>query len=320
MPNPTARDLHVDGVRSEISVDYSNDRDFLAGDAIAPILSVDKRSDKYAIWNKADSMRLQMGKVATGSPSPVMERSVTTGSYECEHYKGKTFIADEERANSKGEFELEQANIKFVNDQALMQREKLIADAFFVTSVWDNDVTPGTKWSAGSSTPIADIRLGCRTIQRNTGFWPTHLIVGAAVEDALLDNSDTVARISGGARPGEPAVVQLEQLAALVKLKGVVCGASVYNSASAGAAAVMAPLYDEHAALLVYRPDAPSKFSPAAAYTMSWKEFDDVSAEAASIHTWFTDDPDGEWFRGQLCIDPVAVSTASGYFFSAATS
>jgi hypothetical protein len=320
MPNPTARDLHVDGVRSEISVDYSNDRQFLAGDAIAPILSVDKRSDKYGIWNKADSMRIQMGKVATGSPSPIMERSVSTGSYECEHYKGKTFIADEERANAKGEFELEQANVKFVNDQALLQREKLIADAFFVTGVWDTDKVVTTKWSAGSSTPYQDLRVGCRAIQAATGFWPTDLILGADVEDTLLDHADTIARVSGGARPGDPAIVTLDQIAAILKLKRVTSAAAVYNSASAGVTASMATLYDTNAALLVYRPDTPSKFSPAAAYTFSWQEFDNVSAEAAAIKSWRTDDPDGEWFRGQMCIDPKVVSTASGYFFSAATS
>lgn len=320
MPGPTVNDLHVDSVRSEMSVGFANDRKFYAGDAIAPIMSVDKRSDKYAIWDKADQMRIQFRQVATGDPAPLMTMSVSKSDYYCLHYKGKTFIADEERSNSKGEFELEQANIRFVNEQALLQREKLIADSLFVTGKWGTDSTPGTKWSAGSATPLADLETGMSAVQAAIGMEPTDLILGEDVWKTLKHHSDMTGRITGGSTTDNPARVMPEHLAALIGVKRVTIAAAVYNTASAGASASMGRLYATNDALLVYRPDTPSKFVPSGAYTMSWAEFDNVTAEAAAIKTWRTDDPDGEMFRGQMALDPKLVTSSAGYFFSAATS
>jgi hypothetical protein len=320
MPSPTINDVHIDSLRSELSVAYWNDRKFFAGDAIAPIVKVDKKSDLYAVWDRADTMRIQFGLVAEGDSSPIIEMNMSTESYRCKAYKGKVFISDEKRANADSELKLDEAHVRLVNEQALLKREKLIADAFWATSKWGTDSTPSTKWSASSSTPIEDLRVGCRKIQSETGFWPTDLILGADVEDTLLDHSDIIDRISGGARPGDPAVVELEQLAAILKLKRVTSAAATYNSASAGATAVMAPLYDTNDALLVYRPDSPEMFTPSAAYTFSWAEFDDVSEGGAAIKSWRDDDPDGEWMRGQLNLDPKITASAAGYFFNEATS
>ena len=319
MPSPTVNELHVDGVRTELSIAYMNERQFLAADAIAPLVTVNKQSDLYAKWSRADFMRRQMGLVADNAPSPIMSMGVATENYFCKTYRGKYFVSDQQRSNASNEFELDKAAVAFVTHQALLEREAAVAAALFTTGVWGTDSTPGTKWSAASSDPYGDLRTGCRAIQSATGFWPTDLVVGADVADTLLDHADTLDRIKGGATNGDPASVKLEQIAAELGLKRVTTAAATNNTASAGATVAMAPMYDTNDALLIYRPDTASTFAPSGAYTFSWAEFDDVKDGAAAIKTWRDDDPDGEWFRAQMSLAPKVTASEAGYFFDEAT-
>lgn len=319
MPNPTINDVHVDSVRTEMSIAYMNQREFLAADAIAPILVVNKQSDLYAKYSRADFMRRQMGKVADSSSSPVMEFGIATEAYYCQTYRGKAFLSDQKRSNATNEFELDKAYVEFVTHQALLEREAIVAANFWTTGVWGTDSTPGTKWSAASSDPYGDLRTGCRTIQQAIGHWPTDLIVGADVADELLDHADTLDRIKYSGTNQDPAKVSLEQIAAILGLKRVTVAAAVNNTASAGATASMSPLYDTNDALLIYRPDTPSQFAPSGAYTFSWSPYDEVKNGAASIKTWRDDDPDGEWFRASMSFDPKVTASEAGYFFNEAT-
>jgi hypothetical protein len=320
MPNPTSSDLHVDGVRQELSIAYVNDRNFLAGDAIAPIVNVDKQSDLYAKWSRADFLRLQMGLVADGDPAPQMSYGVATESYFCNVYGGKKIITDRQRAQARNEFALEESVIRFLNEQALLRREKLIADTLFTTGIWGTDATPGTLWSASSSDPYGDIETGMDAVHLATGQYPTDFVVGKDVWATLKHHADTLDRVKGGATSTDPARVLPEQVAAVIGVKRLTIAGAVYNSASAGASVSMAQLYDTNDALLVYRPDTPEQFSPSGAYTFSWSEFDNVDATAAQIRTWREDDPMGEWFHGQMAIAPKLTATEAGYFFNEATS
>lgn len=320
MPLPSIHDVHVDSVRQEMSIAYMNDREYLAGDAIAPIVPVDKKSDKYPTFDRGDFMRLQMQQGTDDSPAPMMGFGVSTGTYYCEKYHGKAFLSNEKKANAKNEYDLDRAYVEFVAHQALLQREYLIATAYWTTGTWGTDKTPGTKWSASSSDPWGDLRTGCRTIQQATGKWPTDLVLGADVWDTLADHADTLDRIKGGATSGDPASVKPEQIAAELQLKRCTIAAAVYNTASAGATVSMSPLYDTNDALLVYRPDSPEQFTPSCGYTFVWSEFDTVKDGSVAIKTWREEDPDGEYFRGTLYLDPKITASVAGYFFNEATS
>ena len=314
MPNPTVRDLHQPGVRQELSIAYMNDREFLAADAIAPIVDVDKQTDYYAEWSRADSMRIQTQQVGPDAPLPIMEYAVSATKYNALRYGGKVFISDVKRANAKNEYELDKAMVAFVQHQILLQREKVVADTLFTTSTWATDSTPSTKWSAASSDPLGDLETGMSTIQGAIGKNPTDLILGEDVWKTLKHHSDITGRITGGSTTDNPARVMPEHLAALIGVKRVTIAAATYNASSAGSAASMSRLYDTNDALLIYRPDSPGQFEPSGAYTFSWSEFDDVRDGAAALGSYRTDDPKGEMLTGESYFVPVVTASAAGYF------
>jgi hypothetical protein len=312
-------DVHVGGLRRELSIAYSNDRAFLAGDAIAPLCPVNKSTDLYPEFSRADWMRIQMELGTDEDPAPRMSFGVSTSTYACKKYHGKAFLSDEKRTEADDEFELDKAYIEFVTDQALLKREKVIADAYWTTSVWGTDYTPSTKWSSSSSDPFGELRTGCRTIQTAIGRWPTDLVLGSDVADTLADHADVLDRIKGGAKPSDPANMRLEHLASALGLQRVTVAEATYNTAGAGATVSMSQLFDPHDALLIYRPAKPMKFTPSGAYTFCWTPFDSVQGESVAIKTWRTDDPEGEYFRGALHVDPKITASAAGYFFDEAT-
>jgi len=201
-----------------------------------------------------------------------------------------------------------------------MKRELIVATNFFTTGVWDTDIVVGTKWSAGSSDPYGDLETGMETIRLETGMLATDLVLGVDTWSTLKHHADTLDRVKGGATNSDPARVTLEQIAAVVGVKRVHVAAAVQNTAGAGAAVSMGYIYDTNDALLITRPDTPSQLTASAAYTFSWSQFDNVDANGASIRSWKSEDPLGEFLEVEMNLDPKVTSSVGGYFFNEATS
>ena len=316
MPLPTVADVHVDTLRTEMSVMYIQSEDGYIAQAAAPLLTVDKQSDKYAVWSKADFMRRQMRKIADADPAPVMSFAVdTSNTYFANTYGGKKFLSDRQRANYDTPLKADQATVNFVTQQGLIERDFQFATAAWGTGIWGTDLTPSNEWDATNGDPIGDIRTGCRTIKKNTGRYPNVLVIGADVWDTIQDHADFTDRI----KYTTEAIVTEDLVARVFGLKKVIVADSVYNSAGAGATATMSEIFDPDDALLMYVADAPSHDEPSALYTFSWSEFDGIKGTgAAAIKTWREDDPDGEWFRGMMSFDVKVVASDCGYFFKTA--
>jgi hypothetical protein len=52
MPSPTVRDVHIDSAMSEISIAYRNK--LYIAPQVFPVVSVEKRSDKYFVFGRGD--------------------------------------------------------------------------------------------------------------------------------------------------------------------------------------------------------------------------------------------------------------------------
>jgi len=318
MPLPSINDVHVDGLRTEMSIAYVQETDRFVAQKGAPLLPVDKQSDKYAIWSKADFMRRQMRKLADGDASPRMSFAVdTSNSYYCDTYGGKKILTDRRRANYDTPLKADRATVNFITQQALIERDYQFSQAAFKTGVWATDKTPANLWDATNGDPVGDMRTAVRTISTSTGRRPNTLVLGASVWDTLQDHADFLDRV----KYTQKGVVTEDLVAQLFGLKNVVAAEGVYNTASAGASATMSEIFTPKDALLIYAADAPSHDEPSALYTFSWSEFDQVKGTgAAAIKTWRLDDPDAEAFRALMSFDVKVTASDCGYFFSGAVS
>jgi hypothetical protein len=324
MTQPTPSDVHVNAPLTSIAVAYLQDlRDFVA-DRVFPLVPVQKQSDRYFLFPKGNWFRSE------AKPRGLSQESAGSGfeidntpNYFAEVQAVHKDIDDRLRANADAPLDLDAASSEFVTRQLMIRKEKDWAAKYFTTGVWTGsstggDITPGTLWSAPGSTPIADIRGEIRAVKKNTGYFPTKLVLGDKVWQTLQDHPDFVDRIkfSAAISPTEGAKVTPRLLAALLELEEVLIASAVENSAAEGAADSLAFIADSKDALLVYAAPRPSIMAPSAGYTFAWTGYLGATRQGMRMLRMRMDHLRSDRIEGEVAYDQKVVASDLGVFFN----
>lgn len=320
---PTASEVHVNTPLTNMSEAYIQREDSFAAHRVFPAVPVSKQSGKYFSFPRGYFNRDEMSLRAPGAESVQGGYGMTTGSYDCDVYSFKHPIPRQVRANTDSPLDPDRNATQFVTRKALIKLEKLWVNAFFAASLWTSDLTGGTdftKWDDDSSTPVEDIREYKRTIRESTGYEPNKLVLGRYVKDALVDHPDIVARISGSAGPGNPAIVTLQQLAALFEVEEVLVTNAVENTADEGASDSGSFIAGKHA-LLAYSNMAPAVEMPSAGYRFAWTGYlGENAANGQSITRWWDQNRKSDMVEIEIATDMKLISADLGAFFGSAVS
>jgi hypothetical protein len=318
---PDVGDVHINSLLSNVSIGYSQPDDSFIADRVFPLVPVDKQSDLYTIYNRGDFFRDEGDRMlrAPGAPTVITGYGLSNNPYYANNYAIGTEIPVELRANADTNFQLDESGTALVTNLQRIRRERAWAVDFMKTGVWGTDKTGGsdfTKWSDyGSSSPLADIRTGIRTVQIATGMKPNKLVLGGLVWDVLVDHPDLIGRVSGAATVGAPAMARPELLAQLLGIDEVLVGDAIYNSAAEGVAVSMTRIFDDDA-LLLYAPRNPGRMMPSAGYTFFWQSAVLGTAAPQFIRRWDDLERRRTVIEAHSYWDQVATETAAGYFFS----
>lgn len=280
--NPTPSDVHVNSLLTNVSISYQQEQTEFVADRAFPMVPVEKQSDLYPEFDRADQNRNSMTKRAPATESAGDGFRVSTNPYYCDVFGLHKDIDDQLRRNSDSVWDLDAAATRFLEGKALIKREVDFATDFMTTGVWTGILTgvastpsanQALQWNDGDSTPIEDIRAQRAAVKLLTGYRPNKLILGELVYNQLLDHPDIVDRIKGGSNSGSPAIVQKSLLAALLELEEILVMGAIYNTAKEGQTASNARIGGGKSALLVYTPSAPSLMTPSAGYTFAWRGY-----------------------------------------------
>ena len=243
MPSqPTIYDVHVDRPLSDMAILYRNDPTSYLGTRMAPAKPVPNKSDKYAVWTRADMFRDQMAVRAPNTESAGSGFGVTYSTFVCEDYSLHKDISDMERANEDAEINLDTVATLFLADQGQIKLDRMWASAAFTTNIWTGSTTGGDlvggtnflKFSSAGSTPIEVIRTQVWNLRlAGVARAGMKLAIGPLVWETLADHPELVARLP----VTELRSVQEQTLATLLGIGEVCIGESVYNSAAPGATA-----------------------------------------------------------------------------------
>ena len=267
----TTTEVHVDQALGNVSIAYAQAADRFVAAKVFPSVNVGYLSNKYHVFTKANWLASNAGLRGTGSPTQGANFAMSTGTYSCEQYGVHMDLDDYVIANADEGVDLAVSATEYVTEQLLLKRDQVFAAAAFTTGVWTgsttgSDITPGTLWSASSSTPINDIQSQADAIESKTGRKPNTMLLGADVYTALKDNDDILDRV----KYTERGVVTTDLLAALFGVDRVMIAGSIYNSALEGATASYSRVFDADDALLCYVPENPGLMTPAAGYMFSF--------------------------------------------------
>lgn len=271
MPLPTASDMHVDRVLTNLSVAYDQEVMPISS-MVFPRIPVTRQSDKYFVYDLADWNRPQMELRAPGTESAGAGWRVSNDTYYADVYALHKDIDDQTRNNVDDPLDLERDAVMFLKKQNALKQEYAWASEFFAASKWTGsttggDITPSTLWSASNSTPIKDVRAQARSIKLKTGYLPNTMVIGGELWDALCDNADIIDRIKYTAR----GVITEDMVAPLFRVDRIIVAETMYVTSNEGATTTTtAAMYGKHA-LLCYVPKGNRTLqTPAAGYTFDW--------------------------------------------------
>ncbi len=311
MPQPTAGDLHVNSLLTDVSIGWMQARqDFVAWQAF-PEIPTNRQSDRYAVYDRAFWYRNEMRLRSPGTESAGAGYEVdTTPNFFCDEYALHHDIADPERGNADTVFQLDSDTTEFLSLQAMLNAEIKWAADFFVPAVW-TDFTPGTLWDAAGGDPIGDVDLQKEVIKGSTGYTPNTLVLGARTFRGIKNNADVIDRVKYTQR----GMITLDMLAGMFDVSKVLVANAVANTAAEGVAETTAFIAGANDALLMYVEPNPGRKKPSAGYTFAWTGRPGAGSMGGRIKRFRMELLDSDRIEIQQNFDQKLVAAELGLFF-----
>lgn len=313
MPSPTARDVHIDQLLTNVAIAYSN-QSYIA-DQIFPIVPVNNQSGLVPIFDQSHWFRDEAQMRAPGTRSVGGGWSVTNATYFADRYSYRDEIYDEVRANADSVWNLETTTTEFVMDKMLMRREVQFATDFFKTGVWGNDDTGGTDFTQWSDyafgTPFVNFTTYQDEVEGRIGREADVLIMGKAVWNQLRWHPDLVDTIKF-TQSGIPTLALLQ---AATGFRKILIGRSLMTTDPEGTAegnVTYSRIWGKNA-LILHVPDSPGLMVPAAGYTFTWAR---VPNSLSYILRFRDDEREADIIEANSYFDSKVTAARAGTFLS----
>lgn len=330
MPLLTPSSVHIDQPLSNLTLAYVQEQSTFIADKVFPTVGVQRQSDKYYIYDRANMNR--SGDVKKLAPRTEVNRigmAISNSSYFADVYGLGMDFDEQTLANEDAMLEIRSAGAETLTNRLLIHREKAFADTFFKTGVWTTEVA-GAASGAGTpvywndytnSTPISDVTAGARGMQLvSGGFKPNTMVVGKEVRDILVNHPDILARLNGGSTINNPALITDGKLAEIFGMENFLVMEAVENTGAEGLAESSAFIGGKNA-LLVHTPRSSGLMTPAAGLTFAWNNIPSVNNLGVTVESYSDDalkrQQVAEHIQVKMAYDMKVVGADLGYFFSA---
>lgn len=331
MPMLTPSQVHIDVPLSNLTLAYAQSQANFVADKIFPVVGVDKQSNKYYVYDRANMNRT--GDVQKLAPRTEVKRigmTISNDSFYADVYGLGMDFDEQTLANEDAVLNLRAAGAETLMTRLLIHREEAFANTFFKTGVWTSEVAGDASGSVGAgevvywsdytnSTPITDVTTARRTMQlKSGGFKPNTMVVGKEVRDVLINHPDILARLNGGATVANTALITDAKLAEIFEVENFYVMEAVSNSAKEGLAEVNGFIGGKHA-MLVHTPRTAGLMTPAAGLTFAWNTIPGVANLGITVES-FSDDAlkrmqVAEHIQVKMAYDMKVVGADLGYFF-----
>ena len=326
-----AASVHIDQALTNLTIAHLQDTSNFIADRVFPRVSVDKKSNKYYIYDRANFNRTgQVKKRSAGTQVNTIGMSLSQDSYFTEVYGVGVDFEFEMLANEDSALNIRSAAAQMLTTQMLIHRESAWATKYFTNGVWGTEYTgvAGTpvagqvkQWSSYvDSTPIVDMTNARRAMQlKSGGFKPNVMVVGKEVRDILVNHPDILERLNGGATVTNTALITDSKLAEIFEVEEFLVMESVQNTAAEGLAETNSFIGGKSAALF-YRPRASGLMIPSAGYTFTWDNLQTASGFGVMVKSFTGDFLEikgiAERIEASLAYDQKIVSSDLGVFFA----
>jgi hypothetical protein len=266
MANPSLHDVHVEGPLANISIAYKN-AGYIA-DQIFPNVPVQKKSDKYFVFEKTAWFRDEISERGPGAEAQETDYGITTASYNCTTRALAKVVPDEVRNNADSPLRPDVEAVEFVTDKLLLGRERRVAALTTGGSgLWAYSTTPSVQWSSDSSEPLTDIEKLIDGVVGSIGRFPNVAVMSWAVWKALRNHPDLLERVK---YTRNDSIVRVDDLQMWTGIPKILVGMQIFDSGKEGATSSIGYVWGDQF-WAGYVPMNPSLMTPAAGYTFTWE-------------------------------------------------
>lgn len=315
MPQPGKSAVHDDKILTNYSLQYSNEMRAFVAAAGAPPVRVNKESDKYFTFTKADWLR-DPGPNTVRGPGSGYARSgyaLSTATYSVDQYALEKPIDDRTRGNTDRPLDPDRNATQFLVEQLLIRMEVMYGAAAFATSIWATDGTVSNKWSDYTNgDPSKDVETAKDTIRKSTGRDPNTIIIGALTWRRLKFHPDLL----GAFQYVERALLTQAMVAEYFDVDRFFVARAVYNSANEGATASMGYILNDDAFWMGYVDPNAGIESPTAMKMFNTQGTVADNILAPEIFRYRQDEIDSDIIRASFTFDIKIVGTDLGYFIA----
>lgn len=203
---PQLSQIHIDRGLTNISVAYTNE-DYVA-DRVFPTLPVEKRSDKYFVYDRAAFLR-SSGLDANGKPKSLVrpkteareiDYSLSNQPFYCERYAAKELVTDAERQIADQPLQPDIDATVAVTESLYLDNEVMVSSVACNSTYYAaaNKVllttgANGTSWASytsANSHPLTDIRNGKVAVRKGIIKEPNNGLYTLDTAQTLADHPD----------------------------------------------------------------------------------------------------------------------------------
>jgi hypothetical protein len=268
MSKPTYQNVHTDVPLTNISIAYTPGN-FIA-ERVFPAVPVQKVSDKFFTYTKADWLRREAAVRAPGTRAARGDYGLSTSTYTAVERAIAKGVPDEIVRNADNPLRpLEDATRWCVNQLALEVESNVQADAF--GAGWSSSATPSVLWSNDTSDPLGDIETAMNGIVSTIGKEANKGVIGRGLWRYAKNHPDIVDRIKYSAGPNSPAIVTIQAVAALAGLDELLVGAAINDTGKEGGTSTLAYIWGNHF-LVAYVTANASLLEPTAGYLFTYQQ------------------------------------------------
>jgi hypothetical protein len=248
MPKDPAA-MHVDSVLTNLSMKYRNDD--MIWPLVMPVLKVNKRSDIWYVYNKADSFKLVDDSMGSTDLANEVSWGVATDNYSVKDHGLGDWLAQSVINNSDNPLQPEIDTNDFLNMCLDVAQEKRVVDKVFAAASYPvgNKVqlAGNDRWGLATDDSLNDVETAIEACFQRANT----LVFGAdvwLVFRKLPEVVDAIKAMAGTTLQG--GKVSAEQVAAYFEVERVLVGRARYNTAKPGQAASYSRLWGKHVAAL----------------------------------------------------------------------
>lgn len=280
---PSSADRHAYLDRFAVAALQSGEASEGVGGFVArtvfPVIGSQDEVGKYFEIDPDDARRDTFKPRAPGDEVPTDNWRMTSKSFATEQWAYGEGLPEEFTAKTGPTLDVEEAATAICNERALISQEVRFGAAYWKTGVWGIDragaasasATEFVYWNRSAATPVNDVAALRRQVKVKGNRRPNTMVLGAEVEEYLVNNAQVVGRLNNGQTPGGPAEATLADLAKLFKVRRVIVADATYNSAKEGATASASHILGPKSAWLGYVDPNPTKFTATAGATFTWE-------------------------------------------------